>query len=87
LAIKDSHFMKAKDLILLILALAGFYLGFLKDIRAGAKEAVTRSEVNRMIQEDSPWIRERSGVLTELKIMNQTLQEIKVDIRMKVDKK
>ena len=79
--LQDRPFMIAKDIFLLVIAAIMFYYAFIDRQVGQAKESVSRQEVKMMISEESPWIKERSGVITQLEAVNKNLDEIKMDIR------
>lgn len=71
-----------RDVLSLGIAVWLFYFAFIDRDRAYAKSVATIDDVSRMIKDDP----EKRGMLTELRIMNETLKEIKADLRQKVDK-
>ena len=50
MALKDSHLIKIKDIVLLFVALLGLYFGFVKDKIVEARETVTQTQMQQELK-------------------------------------
>ena len=91
MTVKDQHFMRMKDIVLMVVACLGFYFAFIDRKIGEAKDAVTRADVSSMIVKESPYLLDKAALQVRLEAINDNLRDIKQQLiilnQIKADKK
>jgi len=77
MTVKDQHFMRMKDIVLMVVACLGFYFAFIDRKVSEAKEEVTREDVSNMIVKESPYLLDKAALQVRLDAINDNLRDIK----------